>query len=445
MGSRRELFVDRHLIAEIKGGAELRLHRPEPKEVVFVTGEPWEGNTSAYYSIFQDGGIYRMYYRGSHWLVEEKKTAHPDYTCYAESKDGIHWIKPKLGLFEHNGSKENNIVWTGVGADSFTPFKDANPECRPEARYKAIARKHDLFNSDEHPDRGLHVFQSADGVHWEMIVERLVITKGAFDSQNLAFWDAERGEYREYHRSFAGNPKVRGIMTCVSTDFVHWSEPEPLRWGDAPQEHLYTNAIRPYERAPHILIGFPSRFRPEDGSQVAPVFMSSRDRLNFHRWPDDVIPNSAPRDRAGNRSNYMAWGLLELPDHPGEYSVFATEAYYTGPDSRLRRFTYRKDGFVSLHAGKTKGEVFTRPLVPGKGRLRLNVKTGTGGWVKVEIRDAVSGAALKGFNLDQCAAIEGDSIDYKVRWSGKSRAAPAQPVRVRFVLKDADLYSFIFE
>lgn len=151
MGSRRELFVDRHLIAEIKGGAELKLHRPEPKEVVLVTGEPWEGNTSAYYSIFQDGEIYRMYYRGSHWLMEEDRTAHPDYTCYAESKDGIHWIKPSLGLFGHNGSKENNIVWSGVGADSFTAFKDANPDCRPEARYKAVARKHDLFNSDEHP------------------------------------------------------------------------------------------------------------------------------------------------------------------------------------------------------------------------------------------------------------------------------------------------------
>ena len=45
-------------------------------------------------------------------------------TCYAESKDGIHWTKPDLGLFEFDGSKKNNIVWDGPGAHNFTPFKD---------------------------------------------------------------------------------------------------------------------------------------------------------------------------------------------------------------------------------------------------------------------------------------------------------------------------------
>ncbi|SVE55785.1 uncharacterized protein METZ01_LOCUS508639, partial [marine metagenome] len=65
-GTRRELFVDGHLIANMSGGAKQHLHRPEAKEVVLTTDAPWEGNTSAYYSVFRDGEKFRMYYRGSH-------------------------------------------------------------------------------------------------------------------------------------------------------------------------------------------------------------------------------------------------------------------------------------------------------------------------------------------------------------------------------------------
>src|SRR5262245_31205579 len=63
VGSRRELFVDRTLIDRLTAGAELRLHHPVPREVVLVHDAPWEGNASAYHSVFQDGDRYRMYYR----------------------------------------------------------------------------------------------------------------------------------------------------------------------------------------------------------------------------------------------------------------------------------------------------------------------------------------------------------------------------------------------
>ena len=105
IGNRLELFVDGYLIDNIQGDIRQELQKPEPQEVVFVTDQPWEGNTSGYYSFFQDGDRYRMIYRG--WQHDlEKKAAHKEVTCYAESVDGIHWTKPNLGLFEWNGSKE---------------------------------------------------------------------------------------------------------------------------------------------------------------------------------------------------------------------------------------------------------------------------------------------------------------------------------------------------
>ena len=161
-GTRRELFVDGHLIANMTGGAKLHLHRPEPKEVVLTTDAPWEGNTSAYYTIFRDGEMYRMYYRASHWDTEAKKATHREVTCYAESRDGIHWVKPNLGLFEFNGSTENSIVVDGLGTHCFVAFKDGNPDSPPEARYRGIARGRPVGK------KGLYIFESPDGIRWRL-------------------------------------------------------------------------------------------------------------------------------------------------------------------------------------------------------------------------------------------------------------------------------------
>lgn len=429
LGSRRELFVDDYLIERLEG-AKLTAHQPVPQEVVFACEEPWEGNTSAYFTIFQDDDRLRMYYRGAHWDVENKKAAHPEFTCYAESRDGLTWSKPKLGLFEFAGSKENNIIWTGDGTHCFTPFKDANPACRPEARYKAISRS---------GSRGLHAYQSADGVRWSLLTPELVITDGDFDSQNLAFWDPRRECYVAYHRK--GRNRVRDIMTSTSSDFIHWTKPQYLDYGDAPAEHLYTNAIQPYLRAPHLLIGFPTRFQPRT-QQVEPVLMTSRDGLHFRRWPEALIPITAPAERDGNRSNYLTWGLVELPGKPGELSVYATERYYVGPGSRLRRFTFRTDGFVSVQADK-QGELLTRPFTFTGNRLELNVKTAESGSIQAELQDA-TGKPLPGFALADSEPIRGDQLAANVRFRGDLGSLAGKPVRLRLALKQADVYSLKF-
>lgn len=433
IGSRRELFADDFLIGKLSGDVTQKLHQPTPHDVVLVTGEPWEGNTCAYYSIFQDGDLFRMYYRGSHWDEVAKKATHPEVTCYAESKDGINWIKPKLGLFEFNGSKDNNIVWDGLGTHCFTPFKDDNPTCTDAAKYKAIS--YGKLNGKA----GLFVFKSPDGLNWKMIADTPVITIGAFDSQNLAFWDPHTKKYIDYHRIFVDG--VRSIMTCTSDDFVNWTQPELLQYPGSPKQHLYTNAIRPYPRANHLRIGFPTRFTPE-GSRVEPLFMSSRDGLTFKRYNDPVIPQTAPKDRDGNRSNYMTNGMLSLPGQPNEYSVYATEAYYTGPDSRVRRFSYRVDGFVSINAGAAGGEFVTKPFRYTGSELSVNFATTNKGNVRWELQTA-TGERIDGLTLKDTTPLTGDSIDHVVKSPGLKLAA-GTPVRLRFVLSNADLYSICF-
>lgn len=436
IGSRRELFVDDYLIASLKG-AEVKLHKPEARDVALVCDAPWEGNTSAYFTLLQDGDRYRAYYRGSHFDEATKKASHPEMVCYAESRDGIKFEKPKLGLVEFNGSKENNIVRDGEGSHNFTPFKDDNPACSADARYKALAGGTTMLDGKK--KSCLRAYKSPDGVRWSLMSEDAVLTAGAFDSQNLAFFDAERGEYRAYWRIFSN--KVRAIRMATSKDFLHWDHQTDLTYVDSPDEHLYTNAITPYFRAPHLFVGFPTRFQPKT-QQVEPVFMSSRDGVRFHRFSEALIPITAPQDRDGNRSNYMARGLLQLPGNDRELSVYATEAYYTGPGSRVRRFAYRMDGFASASAGPAGGTLLTKPLVFTGSKLSLNIASR--GATRVEVQDA-AGKPLPGFAASDCQPITADAIEHSVTWKGGSLASIAsQPVRLHIELQDADLYSLRF-
>ena len=436
IGSRLELFVDDHLLAKTDGDVTRHMMLPKPEEVVFVTGESWEGNTSGYYTYFQDGDMYRMIYRG--WQHDEqKKAAHKEITCYAESKDGLHWTKPNLGLFEWQGSKENNIVWMGIGTHNFTAFRDDNPATPPEARYKALGSGRG----------GLIAFQSPDCKRWKIVQEKPVITNGAFDSQNLAFWDKYHGEYRAYWRFFTKGvttEKVwkpggfRAIRTATSKDFINWANEHDLTYPKGtPAEHLYTNAIQKYFRAPHLFIGFPTRYESKS-QQVEPILMSSRDGVVFQRFAKPVVPRTAPKDRNHNRSNYMAWGMFQLPGKPKEIAVYATENYYERTPGRVRRFTYRVDGFVALRGGSKGGSATTKPLNYRGENLKINYVVRDGGSLSVDVLNK------DGEKIGDSVALTGDAIDSTVKWNSKPSLGGGV-VQLRFNIKNADVYSFKFE
>jgi hypothetical protein len=455
IGSRLEPFVDDHLIASLSGEAKLMLHKPVNREVVISHDEPWEGNTCTYHTVFHDGQKYRMYYRGHHAEAHGsgKIKNHPEFVCYAESDDGIHWDKPKLGLFEFDGSKENNIVWAnGPGVHNFAPFYDANPNAAVDEKYKAIGSR----------GKGLYVFKSKDAIHWELMHDKPVITDGAFDSLNLAFYDVFRGRYVDFHRHFRDG--VRDIKTAVSDDFVNWSAPQWLTFTGAPAEHLYTNGIVAYHRAPHLFVGLPKRFIPNRNPTGHPakgvsdaVFMSSRDGETFHRWPEAVVRPGLQATRWINRNNLPAWGIVEtksdVPGSPNELSIYTTEDYYDGDAVKLRRHTWRLDGFVSLHASYAGGEAVTKPLLFATEKLGdesteiqllLNASTSAVGSVQVELLE--SGQPIPGFTLNESDILFGDSIAMPVSWKGKTDVSKlvGKPVSVRFVVKDADVYAMQF-
>lgn len=458
IASGRELFVDYHLIDEIKG-ARLTLHPPQFAGKVLAFDHPWEGLFCGYATVIyeqREGSepVYRLYYRGMPGAGQDG--SRHETTCYAESPDGIRWTKPELGLFEVHGTRKNNVILADAApfSHNFSPLWDARDDIPSDERYKALAGTRQT---------GLTAFASADGLRWRKLRDEPVIADGAFDSQNVAFWSSAEQLYVSYFRVFQDG--VRRIARTASRDFRTWSEPVLMQYrhGDepAPVEHLYTNQTHPYFRAPQIYIGTAARFMP--GRQVLTDAEAQAIDVHPHYFKDTsdavlittrggdvydrtflgafVRPGIGARNWV-SRTNYPALGVV--PTGPAEMSVYVQHDYGQ-PTAHLARYTLRLDGFSSVQAGYEGGELITRPLTFAGRRLLLNFATSAAGSIRVEIQDA-GGAPLDGYRLDDSLELIGNEIERPYRWkAGDDLGALAgKPVRLRLALKDADLFALRF-
>ncbi len=442
IGTDRQLFTDDFWIDDADG-ARRRLHKPIARETAIAMDRPWERGGVSYLVTFPEDGIYRGWYRCD--PIGFRRSDHDSFTAYAESDDGIHWRKPELGVLDFQGSKANNLVWTGPGIN-LAPFRDDNPDAPPDQRYKALIRE----------QRVLYALASPDGIRWRKLSEEPVMTDWPFDSLNIPFWDAWRGEYVAYTRGVAGKGPflggLRWIRRATSRDFLDWSPLVDIDTGDVPMEQFYTNSCVQYDRAPGMYLMFPSRFvqertpNPDWPGGVGvddAVFMSSRDGLHFDRsFMEAFIRPGPDPDNWHERSIYVERGILHTS--PGEMSLYGMERKDT-PTMRIRRYALRTDGFVSAHAGHAGGQFTTRPLTFDGGELELNYSTSAVGHVRVEVQDA-GGRPQLDLTLDDSAEIFGDHIEGAARWNSSASlsALAGKPIRLRFALKDADLYAFRF-
>ncbi|MHB0956365.1 MAG: hypothetical protein ACYC0X_08305 [Pirellulaceae bacterium] len=486
IANRRELLLDGLLVGQLEGGAQRVFHRPVPREIVIRFDRPWEGNTSSGCTVFRDGDRYRMYYRAT----QGEDLA--GYWCYAESGDGIEWTRPVLGLVDYKGSRENNILSRTL-PDTGNPvvFRDENPAAAPDSLYKAVAiryRKHageartaDAINEwwATIQERTLTIWKSPDGIHWTQIQEEGIFrNEGYFDSQNVAFWDPNIQAYRAYFREICPDDAHLGgirrdIKTGTSADFVHWSPGTLLHHVRPPEAQYYTNVIRPYHRAPHLYLGFPGMYddrpwspameqlpdremrarhvaawnRPGPLSDVQLIW--SRDGVTFERAPATFLTPGPERSGAWTYSDNVLWHLVEtasvLEGAAPELTLYAQEFYYLGT-VQLRRYTLRLDGFASIHAPIDGGELITPPLLFQGSRLWLNFATSAFGSLRVELQDA-EGQPLPGFTLADSLELYGDTVAREARWKNDPdlSAHAGRPVRLRFAMRDADLYSIKFE
>jgi len=447
LGSRLELFVDKYLISEMRQ-TSLKLHppvkAPRPKSPLPV---------NHMVTVIKDGEQFRAWYRSSDPDYKGPfHSGHPgEMVAYAESRDGHEWSFPKLGPHEIASSKNNNVILAKMPPflTNFMPFLDSRPGVPPGERYKALAGYPGPGDKrgTTTPGRGLFAFVSPDGIHWTKKLEAIPYRpewRHAFDSPNVSFWSEAEQKYVCYFRTWTDPERLRSISRATSADFVTWTRPVEMR-PNLPEEHLYTSMTHPYFRAPHIYIALPTRYVPgvgeardseTDVNTTDILFMTSRaGSEKFDRtFTEAYIRPGLDPTQWINRANYVACNVL--PTGPQEMSI-----YHRSGD----RYVLRTDGFVSVNAGAKEGEFLTKPLIFSGKKLHLNFSGSAVGRTRVEIQRA-TGEPIPGFGLADCQPLIGDEIQASVHWKGSPDLSylAGQPVRLRFSLKEADLFSMQF-
>ncbi|MDB4657811.1 hypothetical protein OAE61_00515 [Verrucomicrobiales bacterium] len=458
IGGRRELFVDDLLIGKMEG-TKLKLHEPtllKPKSPPRPSGH--------YATVFKDGDRYRLYYRGDkipgmHWRNGWGKYHENEVTLYAESKNGYDWVEPDLGIYDIESMPKGNVVLdvdegTFLKTHNFSPFIDNRPGVPKEERYKALgggrypAENWGSWKSEDERAKliekygpgGLCAFSSPDGLRWKLMQKSPVIPEaiGNFDSQNVSFWSEAEQCYVCYYRWFRNG--YRSMRRVTSKDFITWSDPTEMQ-ANQPGEHLYTSGTQPYFRAPHLYIALATRFQTKRAAITDVVFMSTRPGSDHYDRPfkEAFIRPGLGAQGWGNRSNYIAWGVV--PTGPSEMSMYM----YGGG-----HYVLRTDGFISVHAGYEPGEFITKPLIFSGKHLDLNYSTSAAGRMRVEILDAKTGNPFPGFSEADSRDIYGDDISRIVKWGEEKEgntdvsSLVGKVIQLRFVMNESDLYSIQF-
>lgn len=460
IGKRREVFWDDFLIDSEQTTAISRLVPPVEKECVFVFDQEEETYAVSYPNVVQDDAGYKLYY------ISFDPAAHGTKKFrmrVIESSDGLHWTRPSLALFPSDKPGFNNVVIDSTDDSSLCVFRDPNPACPPEARYKALS----LVFLDRSTDRrSLWCWTSPDGYHFTK--SDMVTDQGRFDTLNATFW--ENGTYYSYVRNLHGNGQggiVRDVRIMKSKDFVHWTTPVPLTYDDGLDFQMYTNNVMPYPRAPHMRIGMPSRYVERQhwtsnddqfGSVKIKkhaaetielrcalavtdlVFMCSRDGQNFHRYSQAYLTPGAETSANWIYGDcFASWPLTETGD---TYSFYMIKNGMSDVPKHLYRYELRKDGFACRMAEGEERVLVTKPLLFEGTTLHLNMATSAFGYLYVDVLTP-DGHPLSGESVE----LYGDSIDRIVRFPDGSdfSAYAGQPVRLHFRMRDASLYSMIFE
>ena len=465
----RQLFVDSFLIEETT--LVPVYHKPNfyAGNPVLEPTEKWEETTEGapYASPFSDGiwyddqtGKFRMWYLAGAGTIH-KQSNQTFYTCYAESEDGKHWTKPTLDLVPGT-----NIVDT-CNRDAATVWLD-RMEKDPAKRWK-------FFNVERRPldSRWSCILKySADGIHWSEGVAQ----SGDLYDRTSAFYNPFTGKwalsmrystpvsYRSRAYLEHSDPEMlvslaHRMRRDVPDKFVHfWFTPDDkeLRHPKYPEVEpgIYNFDAIAYES---IMLGLYSAWcGPEndickrDGIQKRNVVSLgySRDGFHFSRPTHEAFMDVNETEGAWN------WGNMQSIN--GVPLIVGDSLYFYSSGRRLNKImwdsytstglaTLRRDGFVSMRAGREEGTLTTEKLSFDGKYFFVNVDVkAKKAQLAVELLDE-QGTPIPGFTKKDCVVMKkADSTKQLVTWKNNAdlSSLKGKVIRAKFYLTNGDLYAF---
>lgn len=473
IGPERQLFIDGDLIDSLDGLART-LNSPQKQSHPVLEGtEPWDscsvgicGNSVQYDA---DDGCFKIWYDSRAGVA------------YATSPDGIHWERPSLGLLEYDGSTDNNLVIPGR---NLSVIKDRR-EPDPSKRYKGLYW-HSLGQRDAPwGSKGHFVAFSEDGIRWHPHPGNPVLNvgDGVTDGQFLLGWDDDHGRYVAYMRPRVDffDPPKRTSAWVGSDDFINWDPPVLAM---APDERegahaeYYRMTVAKYEGA---YAGFVWIYNNDPGlaeQSRDTKLASSRDGIGWEKVSESNFLETGAKGEWDSQYACIC-NLIEVDDElflyysganiphdvRGEDGKRKSVREYIGKEIDGERWAYaiglaklRRDGFIAVEPKAGEGRLTTKPLTFHGTKLSLNVDSSKGR-LEVELLDR-HGVPVAGYTRSDCEPIAVDSTCCEVRWRANDdllgaaivpddinerRRVLRAPVRLRFHLTDAKLYSFCID
>ena len=441
----RQLFVDDFLIEQSTALRTYHQARYHPVCPVLLPDQPWETNTvskghpAPTAMVFSDGvwydpqdRLFKMWYMGGY--VQS--------TCYAESQDGINWVKPLLDV------KPSTNCVLDKPRDSATIWLDHDAVDSAQ-RYKLF-----LIHRGESGYLGL-LYVSADGIHWadppaqaKIHGDRTTMFYNPFRKKwvySLRCDYAGMGRSRRYRE----NDDVFAGLTMDPNQETLWvgadrNDRPRLDLPAAPE--LYNLDAVAYES---LMLGLFTIWPGQPADRAKPNYVClgfSRDGFHWHR------PDHRPFMDVSEQYGDWNWGNVQSAG--GGCLIVGDELYFYvsgrsgvqgSPASGVCATglaVLRRDGFASMDAGKKECTLTTRPVRFSGNYLFVNSDSRKGR-LQVEVLD-VNDRVLAPYTKNNCVAVKTDETLQRVTWKGASdlAALAGQTVKFRFYLRQSRLYAF---
>lgn len=464
-------------------GVRLEAQAGQKVGPLFLCDQPWESAYTMYVStlLFEDGK-YRMWYAPAPddyvdgtaaWSVDIGL-----FLCYAESVDGVTWVKPNLGLYEYRGSKDNNIVFgremNGDGYSSGALFRDDT--AAPEERYKLFYKGKQKFPDAQSYETKLTEYKkrfgednidptcitrgkkdnsilgmfgavSPDGIHWTPLVEPVLLHFS--DTLNNVHLNSKTGEYVAYLRMRRGGRRVVGRAS--TKDFRFWpKKPEvvleaPLSYGAGDDIYHGVTSVYPPGSNNHLM--FATFFRQLTDSRHVELAVSEDGRY-FNIVPGERLVQVGEVTGWTAGDTHIGQGIVQLPNGDlavpfvGYTETHKAYRYIGKPHGAPGLVTWKRNRIAAIVADE-QGSFALKPVTIDGAALKLNFVTTYNGAVSVELRNE-DGAVIDGFGFGDCDHLGGDAFDAVVSWrdQGDLSALKGQKVTIRIRLRTAKLFAF---
>lgn len=453
----RQLFVDNFLIENTT--LIRKFHYPEYHSTnpVLEPNKDWEkiGTAGAAFAApFSDGVWYdeidnkfKMWYfaGGGSYSVNSGGV-----TCYAESTDGISWIKPSLNvvagtnIVDYNSERDASVIWIDKQDENATK------------RYKMflVGRTNGKWQ--------YHYKTSSDGKLWRAtatskpIADRSTVYKNAFRNNwvysmrhNVRVSPEKLVRSRTYMENTDPLTGTRNAEALLS-NFWFGPWPNELRHPQYPSidPAIYNHDAIPYES---IMLGFFNVWQgPEndvaarDGVIKRNQIMIGYSRDGYSWFREDMNPFLP------DNGNPQAWNFGNLQSAAGSPLIIGDKLYFYLSGRKLAMnqkeitttglATLRRDGFVSMQTA-TRGTL-TTPVLKYTGEyffVNANIKDK----LQVEILDE-NGSTINGFSKDDCISFSGNNTKARIQWKNNPslKALQNKKIKLRFHIENGEIFSF---